>query len=270
MNRFGTVTLEEENRILEERSAKNTVKAGKIALNTFMKYCKEKRINVDLKLISLNDLSDIMSKFYLEVRKEDGSYYKLSSFVATRHNLQREFEQIRKDIDLIRGEHFQHANVIFEAQLVQLKKIGLGKVDRTMQISKGDLSLLYSSGVFSLDTPLTLQNKVFFDVMLYLCRRGSENLRILKKTDFCLKLNNKGEKYIVYVKDELDKNHRVGDQIEEGGIIKKTKTKHCPIVSFLKYTSKLNSKRDEFFQRHKSNKPKMVLGTTTKLLELIL
>ena len=48
MNRFGTVTLEVENRILEGRSAKNTVKAEKIALNTFMKYCKEKSINVDL------------------------------------------------------------------------------------------------------------------------------------------------------------------------------------------------------------------------------
>lgn len=48
MNRFVTVTLEEENRILEGRSAKNTVKEGKIDLNTLMKYCKEKCINVDL------------------------------------------------------------------------------------------------------------------------------------------------------------------------------------------------------------------------------
>lgn len=151
MNRFATIIFEEENRIVEEKNSKNTTKAGKIALKTFIKYCAEKKMVIDIKTISLIDLCDVMSKFYLEARKEDGGFYKLSSFVAMRHNLQREFQKIRDDVDLIRGEDFRRSNIIFDAQLVRLKKMGLGKVDHTTHISKSDLALLTSSGVFSLD-----------------------------------------------------------------------------------------------------------------------
>ena len=200
MNRFGNVTLEEERRIVDEKNAINANKAGKIALNTFLKYCNEKKINIDVKVIPLEELCGILSKFYLEARKEDGGYYKLSTLVATRHNLQREFQKIRNDVDLIRGEVFRRANVLFDAQLVQLKKLGLGKVDHKMPISKSDLALLHYCGVFSLDSPLTLQNKVFFDVMFYLCRRGRENLRNLKKNDFALRSNEQGERYIILTK----------------------------------------------------------------------
>ena len=61
---------------------------------------------------------------------------------------------------------------------MQLKMLGLAKVDHKSQITKADMELLYSSGVFSATKPSSLQKKVFFEVMLYICRRGRENLRL--------------------------------------------------------------------------------------------
>ena len=47
--------------------------------------------------------------------------------------------------------------------------------------------------------------------MFYLCRRGRENLRTMKKSDFALKVDEKG-KYIEKVSDELTKNRRENDK----------------------------------------------------------
>lgn len=84
MKRFATISTEEQTRIVAEKNSKNTIKAGRIALNTLVKYCAEKNIELDVQTITANELSELMAKFYFEVRKEDGGYYKLSSFVATR------------------------------------------------------------------------------------------------------------------------------------------------------------------------------------------
>ena len=45
--------------------------------------------------------------------------------------------------------------------------LGLAKVDPKSQISKADMELLHSSGVFSATKPLSLKKKVFFEIMLY-------------------------------------------------------------------------------------------------------
>ena len=68
----------------------------------------------------------------MEAHKEDGGHYKLSTLVAAQHNLQREFQKICNDVDLICGEVFRRANVIFDAQLMQLKKLFLGKAHEAM------------------------------------------------------------------------------------------------------------------------------------------
>ena len=56
------------------------------------------------------------------------------------------------------------------------------------QISKADMEMIYSSGVFSESKPSSLQKKVFFEVMLNLCRRGRENLRNPEKDSFAVKV----------------------------------------------------------------------------------
>ena len=51
-------------------------------------------------------------------------------------------------------------------------------------ISDEDARLLYSSGILSNKSPESLLNKVFFEIMLHLCRRGQENLREITTDDF--------------------------------------------------------------------------------------
>jgi hypothetical protein len=55
-----------------------------------------------------------------------------------------------------------------------------------------------------MDIPNGLLNKVWFEVMYFLCRRGQENLREM----FELSTDSTGKRYIFQKTSELDKNHR--------------------------------------------------------------
>ena len=90
--------------------------------------------------------------------------------------------------------------------------------------------------------------------MLFFCRRGWQNLRQLKKTDFDIKVNSQGKRCVVKTTDELTKNHRAHDvQAEEGGMMIANDAPFCPVSSFEKYLSVSNPMNEYLFQRPKKS-----------------
>ena len=140
------------------------------------------------------------------------------------------------------NEEFSEANKVFTARCVQLKKDGQAKVQHKK---------VYESGVFSTDHPKSLLNKVFFEIMLCFCRCGHQNLHQLKMSDFVVKTDSTGAKFVSKVVDELIKNHREVDEAEEGGIMYDTGGPFCPVASFERYLQHLNPQNEFLFQRPK-------------------
>ena len=72
---------------------------------------------------------------------------------------------------------------------VSLKRKGLAKVEHYPAICEEDLHKLYNeSSVFCVNIPKNLQWKVFFELLLFFCRRGMENLCDLKKKNGSMNL----------------------------------------------------------------------------------
>jgi hypothetical protein len=102
--------------------------------------------------------------------KKDGSHYKLSALKGIRFGLARHFQK-EMDIDIIKNDLFKKANEIFTAVTVQLKRKGLGYVEHSPSLDEDDLQQLYGSVAMDISTPCGLQNKVWFNLMFFLCRR---------------------------------------------------------------------------------------------------
>ena len=254
MSRFASVVDEFDiSNLLKERNSENTNKATNVAWNIFCSYVIVKSTNIDVESASVSEINDILRKFYVEIRKQDHSLYSKSSFNSIRAGIHRKIKEMRPEIDIIMDKDFQPANEVFRAQCVHLKKEGLGKVLHKPPITLEDMRTLYTSLVFSVSTPKSLQRKVFFDVMLFLCRRGQENLRNLNKSDFSLKTDGYGKQYVEKFVDEMTKNRREGNDAEKGGIIYETGSPYCPVASFKLYISHLNPNINTFFQRPKSS-----------------
>ena len=161
------------------------------------------------------ELAAVLRKFYAEARKKDGQMYSKNSLCSIRFAFFRHFKQ-ELIVDIIKDTEFNEANRIYEAQYVELKKQGLAKTEHKPPIADEDIKKLYRCGVFNTENPTTLQNKVFFEIMLFFCQRGRQNLRQPKRTDFEIKVNSQGKRCVVKTTDEQTKNHIAHDvQAEE-------------------------------------------------------
>lgn len=159
-----------------------------------------------------------------------------------------------KQLDIDANPSFQSSNEVYKAMLVKLVKGGLGNTEHKEPISKEDMEKLYSHRyAFNITTPVGLQNKVFFEIMLYLCRRGRENLHSQTKNTFAVKTDSTGREYVFQIVSEMDKNHRVdsvpNDTTGEGRMYALPGNILCPVASFQLYLSKLHPNCEALWQR---------------------
>lgn len=210
--RFASVNTDVLEKILKDKDSANTKKATARSMRLFTKYIQEKCLDIDIDTCGRGELDTILTTFYAEARNKEGESYKSSTLKNTRYGLNRYFTETR-NIDILKDREFDKSNKMYSAMSVQLKREGLGGIDHYPPIDEDHLKEIYDS-LTDID-PVSLQHKIFVDVLLYFGRRGRENLRDLKKCDFevCTKKSKQGGgdvelTYIRIKKDELTKNHR--------------------------------------------------------------
>jgi hypothetical protein len=186
MKRFATNS---ESEIATKRlnmHSENTTKANKRAATALRDYLKENSQNTNFEALDANALAEVLGHFYLDARKVDGKHYKSSSLENVRHGLNRYLKDPPhyKQFDIIKDTAFTNANANFKAAMAELKRLGLGATDHYPTISEEDRRKVYTSVHTSPQTPLGLFNKVQFDLRLYFCRRGSENIYNFTKDTF--------------------------------------------------------------------------------------
>ena len=256
-SRFSALDEAEIGKIMPDKHSENTKKATKITVELFRAYLGEKGLPSDFEAQDKNELAAILSKFYLEARRVNGEFYKTGSLDNIRAGLNRHLKSVNPGlIDIIKDTEFSNANVAFRAAKVQLKKAGKGPEHRP-SVDENDVKKLYTSGVFSQDTPAGLQQKVWFELMIYIFRRGRQNLRDLKKNHFTVHTDYDGRQYVAQATDEMTKKTREDNQSsrKDTGRMYETEEENCPVVSFKSFVSKLNPECDTFFQTPKDVVP---------------
>jgi len=240
--------------LLHDKDARNTKRATNVALNIFNSYLTEKKLTEPE---DKKELAMVLQEFYTGVRKVDGTQYSKGSLNSLRCALRRHFKASH-GFDLVNDPEFINANKVFGAKSVVHQQQGLGIVDHTSVISKEDLQKLYNSGVFCVDTPVTLQNKVFFELMLdFYSQFERQNFSHIKKNDFDLRVDSSGRKYVCRAGDgqRVNKIHDVVDSHGQKlqGVMVETGGPQCPVTSLTLYISRLNPLNDSLFQRPRKN-----------------
>ncbi|XP_062612357.1 uncharacterized protein LOC134274121 [Saccostrea cucullata] len=244
--------------LLQTRDSKNTQKVVKTALKLLQDYLIEKyELSLeDMEKLSIVEMSEKLKRFYAELRKPDGSYYAKKSLITMRFGLQKHFLK-KTSVDIINSDEFKSCNEVFKAMLVKIKREGAPEVKHKQTISTEDLNKLYESEAFSLNTAMGLLNRTFFEIVYYFCNRGQENLRSFQKTDFSVRTDPEGKRYVCKVKHREEKNHRgddlTDDQTNQARMYEMPGNPRCPVNSFMKSIVKLNPDNPNLWQRHKSS-----------------
>lgn len=96
---------------------------------------------------------------------------------------------------------------MLDAQIKNLKRSGKENVSRKPAIEDEDLQKLKSSEVLSLSSPLSLLRNVWFNVVLFFCRRGLEGQN-LTTNSFKFETDAAGRIYATMSHDELSKTEK--------------------------------------------------------------
>ena len=207
-----------------------------------------------MKELTKEELNSLLKRFYAGARKENGEVYKMTAFNALRYGLQQHFLEL-KSWDIKTDSSFMECNQIFRTMQVRLKQCGKGKIKSYPEIEPDDIRQLYSS--FDVETPRGLQEKVWFNIMFRLCRRGRENLRQMTISSFAVAVDATGAKFVFQVEDECDKNHNENDASSyspsEGSMYAVEGHSLCPVKMFELYDSKLNPNCPFLWTKPKEN-----------------
>ncbi|CAG5123115.1 unnamed protein product [Candidula unifasciata] len=203
-----------------------------------------------------NQLADFLRDFYMKVKVKNDDSLTLKDLRAGLHK----FFLDECNIDILRDRSFEPANATFDLAL----RANPRKCHR-MRIEMDDLKKIYLSEAVDTNKPDSLQNKVFFDISLYICNKGKEHFRGMKKNDFDVSTDIHGRRYVwlkdntvpredelplkLKLKRSLDEEppaYQVGDRMYE-----RPGDPRCPLSSFLKYVTHLHPMTDAFWQRPK-------------------
>lgn len=210
----------------------NTKKSMKVAVKCFRDFLTEREMSANFEDLPIDDLNKSLKSFYVGARKTSGDLFKKSALQNICYGLKR-FLQEKRNIDNVKDSEFNESNEIFRAVSTDLKRKGLGGTDHHPPISEQDLQKLYNKDtpVFDVNTPFGLQRKVLFEITLYLCRRGRENLRSMTKNTFNVAKDDVGRMYVYQCVDELDKNHRA----DAAGNVTEGRMYELPGTVFMSY-----------------------------------
>ena len=204
--------------------------------------------------LPVEDLSAQLRHFYGEVRKIDGTPYSKNALAGLRSALHRHITgpPWHRKLNIMHDPEFKSANNVLMGVLKQQKRTGQDKTKSFKAITPTDMQKLMESNVFGDESPQSLQDLVWFSIQFYLCRRGFEGSRELRKDSFQFHVgdeNNPDFYSLAY--HESSKNHPGGfqDTNDPQRRLHATGGPLCPVAALKLYTSKLNEDCQSFYQR---------------------
>lgn len=217
-SRFAQTPAEERDKKRMQINSKKTLKANKGAAKIFKDYLQVQGESKNFEEFDNAKLDEMLGRFYMDLRREDGTYYKVNSMETIRHGISRYLKSppFNRKIDIVKDSLFIESNTCFKAVLAEAKRLGMVEVHHPI-ISDTDLSLLYTSNNLSIATPRGLFNKVQFDIRMFFCRRGIENMHTMTKNTFRVEIDeNTGRKVVTKNLNDFTENCHVNKEASSG------------------------------------------------------
>lgn len=137
-NHFVEVTDDQVKKIRKDQENKNTTKADKKAEKIFTAYVASKRDladNVEFWTWDEETINKVLSKFWFELRAQDGDHYRVSTMKHIFYGINRVFANHGYKKHLVKDPAFNDAQQAFHDCCSQLKKMGLGYVESYKEIT---------------------------------------------------------------------------------------------------------------------------------------
>ncbi|XP_054707023.1 uncharacterized protein LOC129216831 [Uloborus diversus] len=223
-----------------------TRQATRYGVRLFREYCEQHGVEA-INALGPRDIAKMLKGFYGQARTKDGQRFSVNSLIAIRYAISRYYRSpmVHRKVDIVKDVAFNDANETFRAVLKDLEREARGSpaCHRELQmVDMDDRRKLRHYFEHAIGTPRGLLQKVWYDLMLRVGRRGRESQRLLNRNSFRIAKTPDGRQYIYQVDDE-----------EAGIIVEIPGDPLCPVKTLKMYLGRLNPACRALFQRPKEH-----------------
>jgi len=165
-SRFPVVSNEEITEINQSAANKHTKRTTQTWLPVWQKWCLARNIDDKMECFSPQVVDEILTKFYAEVRKKDGSEYEPDSLRVMQASLDRYLRQKHYSASTINGREFKKSQETLNSKAKCLRYQGKGKrPNRAQPYSREDDEIFWSEGKLLSHNGVALTNVNFKNLL---------------------------------------------------------------------------------------------------------
>ena len=145
---------------MDNTEAKHTKRQTNTVVTLLRQYLMARNMPTDFDSFGIEQLDDVLSTSYLEMRNKDGEMDTKTTMQSYRQDIQRHLAQSR-ECDITKDDDFKKSNKSFKCMMKELKQVGLAAVETLPPIKDDDVEKMHRYFCQNLDDAQLLQYKVF-------------------------------------------------------------------------------------------------------------
>ena len=202
-------------KFLQAQKSKNTQYKTKSDLNAWKKFCESMKETRAIENIPANELDLLLSKFFISVRKQDGTEYEPCTLSGFQRSFQRHLHEKGSLINILKDNEFSKSREVLAAKRKNLVRQGKGnRPNATRELTKAEEDALFENGQFGVQDPNSLQRALWWFVSLHFGWRARDESRKLCWGDVGLANDPETDSEYLVWKSERGSKTRTG---KDGG-----------------------------------------------------
>ena len=165
-----------------------------------------------------NELCNLLCRFFLLVRKSDGSNYEPNTLHGFMSSYERHLRRYNYEYSLSGNSvEFAKLREVLKSKQRELKRQGLGNLaNRSEAITDDDIEKIWECNQMGAATPDSIINTLWFYTTVHFGTRSAEEHRNMCWGDIQLSVDGQGQEYLEFVerqpKQELGKIHEMSEK----------------------------------------------------------
>ncbi|XP_073245710.1 uncharacterized protein KIAA1958-like [Porites lutea] len=169
-------------------------------MNVFKSWCQSRHLeNVNIETMAPEELDNILSKFYAEVKKRDGDDYEPECLKIMQSAIERYLKEKNYPLSIVRSREFHNSQEILHAKAISLRQQGKGKrPNKSQPLTSEEKSSLWLKGQLGDFNGKVLTNVNFKNLTDQLGFRGRQEHYDAYVEDFVIRQQEDGSEVVEF------------------------------------------------------------------------
>ena len=165
---------------MQEQKLENTQYKTKSDLNEWKKFCESLTESRAIENVPANELDLLLAKFFISVRKQNGTEYEPGTLSGFQQSFQRCLHEKGSLINILKDNEFSTLREVLAAKRKNLVRQGKGNCpNATRELTEAEVDALFENGQFGVQDPKSLQRALWWFLSLHFGWRALDESRKL-------------------------------------------------------------------------------------------